>query len=669
MKWAPLSAITALVTLLVGCTAPTSMPAPGAPASIDEAPVLGDSEISGLVDAMVKRTPKALVAERLAEGLTPPTNRWYSGLVFGAQPQPVFPLPLGFSLTANGFALGLPQVHTTPKAILGGFVADLSIGVGAARAEVAGDDPSVVVVDHLDAQGRRIGATTIAQGSPFVAFAASREVAVDLGGSFDPVANGVYQRTVGSTRYAMSVENGTVAGATARIAEGGRVVFWPVPAGRQVAELVDASRVRLSGSRIGYEVGDEQVSTELTYLADGETVIARMPHQSDPSAQCDLGSYPSVYGTLQLCAGSSVRWNTPKGVATAEPDLSGLTGDQRRTLADQVKADVAALPAFPADTYFGGKALQRAAMLLSLARQLDLSAEGDALARTLDAELTKWTDPQGCAKRDAFCFVYDPEGKGMVGLTPSFGSDEYNDHHFHYGYFLYAAAVVAHYDPTAAQRYSPVLNLVAADLAGSGNSWFPDRRVFDSYASHSWASGTAPFADGNNQESVSEAVNAWAGLTLWATATGNKALAAEASWLLALEQESSRRYWTDIDLSGPEFVGYDHRIVVLNWGGKRDYATWFSAEPAAMLGILLLPMSPSSGYLATTPDRIRANVEEATNGRFDQKFGDYLLMYSALAGAADRDRALGIAGTLPDSAIDDGMSRSYLLAWLMSRRF
>ncbi len=61
----------------------------------------------------------------------------------------------------------------------------------------------------------------------------------------------------------------------------------------------------------------------------------------------------------------------------------------------------------------------------------------------LTAELTKWTDPQGCAERAAFCFVYDEQGKGIVGLTPSFGSDEYNDHHFHYGYFLYAAGILA----------------------------------------------------------------------------------------------------------------------------------------------------------------------------------------------------------------------------------
>ena len=81
----------------------------------------------------------------------------------------------------------------------------------------------------------------------------------------------------------------------------------------------------------------------------------------------------------------------------------------------------------------------------------------------------------------------------------------------------------------------------------------------------------------------------------------------------------------------------------LNWGGKRDYATWFSPEPAAMLGILVIPMSPASTYLGGDPDRITANVEEATGGEFDQKFGDYLLMYAALAGDDQPQAALDAA--------------------------
>src|SRR4029453_12070925 len=115
-------------------------------------------------------------------------------------------------------------------------------------------------------------------------------------------------------------------------------------------------------------------------------------------------------------------------------------------------------------------------------------------------------------------------------MTPSFGSEEFNDHHFHYGYFLYAAGVVAADDPELTRQLAPVMNLVAADLGSTAdNGLFPNRRTFDAYAGHSWASGTSPFADGNNQESSSEAVTAWTGLALWAKASGNTALETEAT--------------------------------------------------------------------------------------------------------------------------------------------
>ena len=80
---------------------------------------------------------------------------------------------------------------------------------------------------------------------------------------------------------------------------------------------------------------------------------------------------------------------------------------------------------------------------------------------------------------------------------------------------------------------------------------------------------------------------------------------------------------------------FDHGVMGINWGGKRDYATWFSPEPSAILGIQLIPMSPSSGYLDGDADRISANVEEAGSG----PLGDYALMYAGLAGTAEAERA------------------------------
>jgi endoglucanase Acf2 len=306
-------------------------------------------------------------------------------------------------------------------------------------------------------------------------------------------------------------------------------------------------------------------------------------------------------------------------------------------------------------------------MLWQLATQLGATGPANAIKAKLTDTLGQWTDPTGATKRGAFNFVYDDKNKGLVGQTPSFGSDQFNDHHFHYGYFLYAAGVLAQDDPDLAKQWAPVMNLVAADIASrAGNESFPDLRVYDAYAGHSWASGTSPFADGNNQESSSEAVNAWTGLAKWAKSSGNDELETEALWLLANEAQAAKSYWTDFDTTQSVYSGFGHKVTSINWGGKRDYATWFSPATAAILGIQLIPMSPVSTYLGGDPDRINANVSEAAGGKFDQQFGDYLLMYSALAGESERKAALSTAQSLDAKWIDDGNSRSYLLAWLMT---
>ena len=119
-------------------------------------------------------------------------------------------------------------------------------------------------------------------------------------------------------------------------------------------------------------------------------------------------------------------------------------------------------------------------------------------------------------------------------------------------------------------------------------------------------------------------------------------------------------------------AGFGHSVTSLVWGGKRDWATWFSAEPSAMLGILVLPAQPVAEYLAGDPARIRANLDEALAGprddaaSWDVMFGDQLLMYAALAGPDDAAAALAVARDLPDERIDDGSTRSYLLAWLLT---
>ncbi|TDT34053.1 glycosyl hydrolase [Naumannella halotolerans] len=632
---------------------------------------MDESVVEPLVEAQTQESLGGLPASRLADGVAPATNRWYSGLVYGEQPMAVYPVPMSFGLTAEGFGLGLPPVTTTADLIAGSHTPAITVGTGAAAATVTEHDEFIVKIAVTGE--RAVGTVQLTRGSPFITWTADEAGTLTVDGAPTEVADGVWETTVAGSRYGMAITDGSLDGSSVTIDQGGVIGWWPVPEGAETTALAQAATSPVTDVELHRERDGEELITTLDYVTDsGSTAYVVEPHQRTGGAggdqECISAAYASVTGTLALCTGSRLSWRTPVIDVVTDLDLDSLDDADRELLIETVKADAAAVPEFPADSYFGGKALQREAQLLNLASGLELTAEADTIRARLREQLLLWAEQQGCASRAERCFVYDPEAKGMIGQVTAFGSEQFNDHHFHYGHFLYAAAILLLYEPELRDQLSPVMDLLAADIATSeANDSFPQRRVFDTYMGHSWASGTAPFGDGNNQESISEAVNAWTGLALWARASENTDLLDEAEWLLSLEAASGLQYWTDIDLSDPVYSGYDHDIVSLNWSGKREYATWFSPEPAAKLGILLIPLNPSMSYLATDPERIRQRVDEASAAGFDQAFGDYLLMYLAMAGGEDRERAIAEATSLPEEFLDDGNSRSYLLAWILTQ--
>jgi endo-1,3(4)-beta-glucanase len=470
---------------------------------------------------------------------------------------------------------------------------------------------------------------------------------------------------------------GAIDGSDVTLAADQTVSWYPLPddpSDDAAERLAEAATHPVTGAVATYGVGDGIARTTIGYAtADGgETAHVLRPHHRQGTQperpDCGLGTYPSVYGALELCAGSQLTSFAPQLEPRATLDIEGIDDDEREIVLEQLSSDVADVPDPPADTYFGGKWLYQAATLVTLGEQLGADDVVADLREEVTERLREWTEPDGCADREAFCFAYDPTARGVVGQVPSFGSEEFNDHHFHYGYHLAAAGLMARDDEALAEELAPVMDALAQDIATVVETdRFPRLRNFDVYAGHSWASGTSPFADGNNQESSSEAVNAWNGLGLWAQARGDAETETLATWLMSTEA-AAIIYWTDLDLEESVYEGYEHEIAVLNWGGKRDYATWFSAEPSAMLGILLIPMGPFADYLgAPEPERIRAAVEEAAPSGYDVQFGDYLLMYRALAGPEDAAEAWEEALSLPDDAVDDANSRAYMLAWIAAR--
>lgn len=155
----------------------------------------------------------------------------------------------------------------------------------------------------------------------------------------------------------------------------------------------------------------------------------------------------------------------------------------------------------------------------------------------------------------------------------------------------------------------------------------------------------------------------------WGQVSGSRATEQLGDWLLANEAASAERDVLDPDLR--PFPGFQHTVVSLNWGGKRDHATWFSADPAAPAGIELIPMpAVAADYVAAGgKEQIGKVLDEAVpEGDYAVQFGDYLLMYRALASGSQATAALALARDLPAEDIDTGNTRSYLLAWIMSHQ-
>ena len=96
------------------------------------------------------------------------------------------------------------------------------------------------------------------------------------------------------------------------------------------------------------------------------------------------------------------------------------------------------------DTYWSGKAVGRVAEVLAIADQLKMTAEAATLRDWLKEELADWMSAERNGTLDnKKYFVYDDQWNTLLGLEESFAShQQLNDHHFHYGYFVRAAAEV-----------------------------------------------------------------------------------------------------------------------------------------------------------------------------------------------------------------------------------
>ena len=288
------------------------------------------------------------------------------------------------------------------------------------------------------------------------------------------------------------------------------------------------------------------------------------------------------------------------------------------------------------DTYWAGKSLGRVATLAWIAHELGDEDSTGRLVRSLEAELGDWFD--GLAPGH---FYYDATWRSLIGFPAGYQSGtELNDHHFHYGYFLAAAAAVAALDPAFGieRRWGAMIDLLIADVANddAADERFPRLRYFDPYAGHSWASGPAMFDDGNNEESSSEDMNFAASLALWGMVTENAKRRDLGLYLYETTASAIASYWFDVDhdVYPP---GYGHPVAGIVWGDGADFGTWWDPNPVYVHGINVLPCHRRVA-LPRAPARARAGRLRrrscgANRGPVHQ-WRDVMWMYLALGDPA-----------------------------------
>lgn len=635
-----------------------------------------------------------------------PTNQWYSSLIFNDQPENIYAQPLSLRPMPAGLEVALPQkvvvpterrdveIHYPHRNAL--TISPVAFEPG--RALLAG--ASDWAIDITMGRGSDRFEASVAHGSPYAWLRVGRgdlRVRLPEAGERQPATDprmlvlrikGVAYALFGPTGVQWTSVSPTEW--TARLPEGKgylAVAGLPDDSPATQALLLKHAYAAVTDTRVDWKVdratGEVQTSfTAMTQaLEGGETtpLLGLYPHHwfGNASVEGKLGpAYDTVRGKIRLLAAKGFRTSARytgfvpywPAVPEGHPRLSELR-DVMKTDSRNARRMLLVEGEGP---YWQGKGLQRLVKMLDVYEQQGDKEASDRVLGLLKTRVEEWF-----AGTDRRRYFHWDQAMGTVVGYPEeyFAVKQMNDHHFHYGYWIRAVAEIALRDPAwaARGRWGDMVDLLIKDIAFAerGKTEFPFLRNFDPYEGHSWASGIGLGESGNNQESSSEALNAWTGLVLWGEVQGDAALRDLGIWLLVTETEAVKHYWFDLhrQVFAPEYKNVDVSMV---FGAKYAHNTWWIDDPRQITGINLLPMTTVSTYFASHPDYIRKNLaamaEEqkvwaARGKKVDPPdiWQDVFAKYLALADPAAALQAWNRWG-----AVELGDSRTHTLHFLLS---
>ncbi|MBS1494679.1 MAG: T9SS type A sorting domain-containing protein [Bacteroidetes bacterium] len=458
---------------------------------------------------------------------------------------------------------------------------------------------------------------------------------------------------------------------------------------------------------------------EASFGSNDSLLMMALPHHVDmlpAGSTTQLMNYQVIKGILSEVKKKTwvmtenlpqYTWNPDRGTLTNVP-LNWCDSIQRYAIGDSVY--------FMAqyqwsDVYAAGKTLAKQGRVITICDELyDRDNTRYASMQTLAANyrtklasnLSRWLNGNSSANnppanvRDSI--MYDTKFKGLISSQSynvpgnDFGSALYNDHHFHYGYYLYAAAVIARKNPgflTANGNY--YLNRVtelARDIANPSKTdqYFALQRYKDWFDGNSWANGMVPYGGGKNQESSSEAANAWYGLYLLGVASGNDNMKYQGAVMLQQEIRAAQKYYhiKNTNPTFPTFYTSQFKTVTNLYQGIIDASTFFG-DPVQKNyyseGIQIVPVTPVTEKLWGDIAFDQTMYDFSPNGwKFTQCF---------TPGNTDPDATkwgtIGVgvqAMAYPDVALsfwnnygftnsnfDNGQSQTNTLHWIVTRKY
>ncbi|KAG2529173.1 hypothetical protein JM16_002130 [Phytophthora kernoviae] len=261
--------------------------------------------------------------------------------------------------------------------------------------------------------------------------------------------------------------------------------------------------------------------------------------------------------------------------------------------------------------YFNGKAYQKYASLCLMAADSSIVGDDSSLLSSCLSKLENLLEPF-LTNTLGSPLAYETSYKGIVtsqiftanNADVEFGNGVYNDHHYHYGYWITASAILKKLDPSwegMAQMETMVWTMLRDVVNPSAeDTYFPKFRHFSWFIGHSYSHGVTPMADGKDEESTSEDVNFFYGMMLWGKVTENQGVEDLGSLMLRLNARAIRTYFlmkSDNTIHPAKFV--PNHVTGIFFDNKADYATWFSAEKYCIHGIQMLPVSPINGLVRT----------------------------------------------------------------------